>query len=196
MLERARTVDLAAAEHDRSDDVETLIAKANKYHGEAEQAAKESLRYAAEAGKALLRIKDQVRRELGPRRWGRWFEEQQRQGRFKFSYRTARLYMWLAKLPEPKWQRVATLSLREAGRIASLENGGEGGETGETNRATPPPTPQINPAHATVVDAVMQVAGGPDVILAYIHRLQDQNTVSLFQFDRAVRAVRRQLQGT
>lgn len=50
-------------------------------------------------------------------------------------------------------------------------------------------TPRIDPTIATLVDATMQLAG-PDVVLGYIRSLEDQNPVSVEQFDQAVRAAR------
>jgi hypothetical protein len=120
-------------------DLDTLIAAANEFHENAEEAALASLRWAVKSGKALLLIQEKVKKEFGYGRWGRWFEEQRRQGRFSFSYRTCRLYVQIASLPEELWQRVAKLSLREAARIAAAvsndngdddEDDGDGGEDG------------------------------------------------------------------
>ena len=80
-----------------NDDLDTLIVKANQNYRDSSEYATESVRFAHAMGKVCQRIKEAVEEEFGYGHWGDWF--QQNKHRLEFSYRTARLYMHLAKLP-------------------------------------------------------------------------------------------------
>ena len=125
MLDRTSTlaaVELVPPTILPGDSLDTLINKANENYRAASERAMESVRVARETGIACLRMKDKV----GHGRWGDWFERNK--ARLDFSYRTARLYMQLARLPEEKWQRVAKMSLREAAGMAASEQSDNSGE--------------------------------------------------------------------
>jgi hypothetical protein len=109
-----------------NDDLDTLIVKANQNYRDSSEYATESVRFAHAMGKVCQRMKEAVEEEFGYGHWGDWF--QQNKHRLEFSYRTARLYMQLAKLPEEKWQRVAKMSLREAAGMAASEESDDPGE--------------------------------------------------------------------
>jgi Protein of unknown function (DUF3102) len=71
----------------------TLADKANACHLAACRAANDSVRFATEAGKALLEAKQIV----GHGRWLQWVKKN-----LTFTDRTARYYMQLANLPETR----------------------------------------------------------------------------------------------
>ena len=164
-----------------SNNLDTLIANARKYH----RSAKRAIDFAVKAGKALLDAKEIV----GHGSWERWLEGNRE--KLGFSPRTARLYMQLTELPQSKRQRVADLSLREAARIAALPDGNQNGQSAQRHQR--PPRPTLNSHCAILVDAAIQLGGGSDVVLGYIRDLPEEKRISLPKFDAAVRRARQKL---
>jgi hypothetical protein len=97
------------SKRDESAGLETLATRINEEHRACDEALREGLRHAVNAGELLIEAKS-----LCPYgAWGVWLEEN-----FEGSDRTARAYMRVARelpaLEEGKRQRVADLSFRDA----------------------------------------------------------------------------------
>jgi Protein of unknown function (DUF3102) len=152
--------------------IDALAAEANSAHLAATRAGKEMVRFATEAGQALLAAK----RLVGHGHWMRWIKQN-----LTFSGRTARLYMQLATLPEAKWQSIADLSLGAAVKAMA-----ERQPQPKTSRPLP------SPLAAALLDTCVQLEGA-DVVQGYLHHLKQANTVSVARFERAARWAKRQL---
>jgi hypothetical protein len=100
-------------------DLPDLAARANEEHRQCEQACKEGLQHALEAGRLLLEAKSKV--EHGE--WAKWLEEH-----CEFDERLAQKYMQVAKelpkLDEANTPRVADLSFRQALDLVSKNSRG------------------------------------------------------------------------
>jgi hypothetical protein len=162
------------------DDLATCIANANRCYLAARHAAGESVRYAAETGQWLLRIK----RLVGYGNWCRWLHKNR--SRLEFSPSSASGYLRLANLPSKDFQRVANLSLREALRVAAVLNAGNRRPRSVT------PSPTLGEPGATVLLALLDLYG-PDVVLAHIRSLKAVSRISSQQYAKAARALHARL---
>lgn len=104
-------------------DLHALAKRINAAHAAFEEGMRRSLMHAVEAGENLILAKEHVERG----RWPEWIEKN-----FSSSYRTARVYMAVAKRRaelDSNWQHAANLSLR--GALRQLSGGDDDGNNDE-----------------------------------------------------------------
>jgi hypothetical protein len=131
--------------------IATLAAQANACHLAACRAASESVRFATEAGTALIAAKKLV----GHGGWLKWVKDN-----LTFTDRTARYYMQLATLPQADRKRVSDLSLRAAVKMLA-----ERQPQPKVRRPSP------NPLAAALVDACIQLEGAD--VVSHLHPSAD-----------------------
>jgi hypothetical protein len=87
----------------------SLAVEANAEARAADAKFRDATVHARRSGHALIRAQTALLAIEGHEHWRTWVKKN-----FKKSYRTARYYMQLARMPAKQWQRVATLPLRDA----------------------------------------------------------------------------------